>query len=236
MKTKKDLSLILACFNEGITLKESLKKIIEVLEATKYRWEIIAIDDCSRDSTYRNLKQFSENRKNFYVYKNRENLGRGGTVIMGLQKARGRIAGFIDVDLEVSAVYIPQFVRAIEDGADLAVATRIYKESLSSINRWILSKGYNLITRNLLHLNIKDTEAGYKFFDLEKMMKVIKKTRDKKWFFDTEIVAIAAKEKLKIVEIPVLFLRRNDKKSTVRIIPDTIAYLKAVYKFKSKRF
>lgn len=228
------LSLVLACFNEGPTLIQSLAKIIEVLESTKYQWEIIAIDDNSNDLTYQTLKKFSKNRKNFFVIKNEKNTGRGGTVALGIKKARGKVAGFIDVDLEVSAVYIPEFVRVIEKGADLAIATRIYRESWSSLNRWILSKGYGLLIRNFLALEIKDTEAGYKFFNRKKILPILEETKDKKWFFDTEIVARAVSKKMKVVEIPVLFLRREDKESTVNIIPDTIAYLKAIYNFKKQ--
>lgn len=227
-----DLSLVLACFNEGSTLSSSLLKIVEVLKSTRYNWEIIAIDDHSRDSTYNILKKFSGNKRSFKVFKNSANIGRGGTVMLGIKKARGKVAGFIDVDLEVSPVYIPQFVRAIEKGADLVIATRIYKESWSSINRWVLSKGYSLLIRNLLTLGIKDTEAGYKFFNRKKILPILEKIKDKKWFFDTEIVARAVNKKMRVVEIPVLFLRREDKKSTVRIIPDTWSYLKALLEFK----
>lgn len=232
---KVDLSLVLACFNEGPTLVRSLEKIVEVLDSTKYKWEIIAIDDCSKDNTLSILKKFAGKKKNVSVFANQKNIGRGGTVTQGLKKAKGKIAGFIDVDLEVSPIFIPEFARAIEKGADLAIATRIYKESFSSVNRWILSKGYTLITRMFLSLDIKDTEAGYKFFNLKKILPILKKTHDKKWFFDTEIVLISARNKLKIAEIPVLFLRRIEKKSTVRIIPDTLAYLKAIYLFKRRK-
>ena len=116
----------------------------------------------------------------------------------------------------------------------MVIATRIYKESLTSLNRWILSKGYNLLITKMLDLNIKDTEAGFKFFNRKKILPILKTVKDKKWFFDTEIIARAKTKKLKIVEIPVLFLRRHDKKSTVRIIPDILAYLKAIYLFKKQ--
>ena len=229
---KADISLVLACFNEGPTLRNSLQKIVDVLESTKCRYEIIAIDDASTDSTYAILKKFGQGNKKVSSYKNSENIGRGGTVILGIKKSQGEIAGFIDVDLEVSPVYIPQFIRAVEKGADLAVATRIYKESFSSINRWILSKGYSLLIRKILGLKIKDTEAGYKFFNRKKILPILNQVKDKKWFFDTEIIALAVRKKMKITEIPVLFLRRDDKKSTVRIIPDTWSYLKALLEFR----
>ena len=231
---KTDLSLILACFNEGPTLKHSLMQIVEMLESLKYNWEIIAIDDNSLDSTYQKLIEFSKTRKNISVFKNPFNIGRGGSVAQGIKKSKGEIVGFIDVDLEISPVYITQFIRAVENGAVLAIATRIYKESLTSLNRWVLSKGYNLLITKMLDLYIKDTEAGFKFFNRKKILPILKTVKDKKWFFDTEIIARANSKKLKIVEIPVLFLRRHDKKSTVRIIPDILAYLKAIYLFKKQ--
>lgn len=231
---KINVSLVLACYNEGPTLSLSLSKIIDTLKSIKYSWEIVAIDDSSRDSTYKTLKKFSKKIRNFYLYKNEINIGRGGTVVKGIKKARGEIVGFVDVDLEISSVYILEFVKAIEEGADIAIATRIYKEGLSSLNRWILSKGYTLLTKNFLDIDVKDTEAGYKFFRRKKILPILEITKDNKWFFDTEIIAVSLKEKLRIKEIPVLFLRRHEKKSTVRIIPDIIAYLKAIYEFKKQ--
>ena len=84
----------------------------------------------------------------------------------------------------------------------------------------------------ILDLKFKDTEAGYKFFNRKKILPILEKTKDKHWFFDTEIVARSYWSGLKIKEIPVLFIRRNDKASTVRLIPDTYAYLKALWNFK----
>ena len=98
--------MVLACFNEGPSLKDSLEQLIEMLESLKYEWEIIAIDDNSLDSTYQKLVKLSKTRKTISVFKNSSNLGRGGTVALGIEKARGEIVGFIDIDLEVSPVYI----------------------------------------------------------------------------------------------------------------------------------
>lgn len=231
---KIDVSLVLACYNEGPTLSQGLSKIKKVLDGTRYLWEMICIDDKSQDETSRLLEKFAKGKKNVRVFFHKKNVGRGGTVAEGIKKARGKVVGFIDVDLEVSPVYIPEFVRAVNGGADMAIATRIYQEEISALPRWLASKGYVLTVRSFLGLNYKDTEAGYKFFNRRKILPILKKTRDKKWFFDTEIVARSTWSGLKVEEISVLFLRRTDKKSTVRLIPDTIAYLKAVWAFKRK--
>lgn len=228
------LSLILACYNEGPTLATNLKKIKEVLDSTIYIWEIICIDDKSDDETYRILSSFAKGKKNVHIFKHETNIGRGGTVQDGIKIAKGDVVGFIDVDLEISPIYIPEFIRSVESGWDVVIATRIYKESLTSLFRWVLSKGYNQLTKYYLSLKFKDTEAGYKFFNQKKILGIVRETKDQGWFFDTEIVARSFYKKLKIKEIPVLFLRREDKQSTVRILHDTIAYLKAIVRFKKE--
>lgn len=232
MRNKYDLSLIVPCYNEGTTLTESLEKIVEVLNDSPYSWEMICIDDKSKDGTLRIINQFASGKTNIRVFAHRENVGRGGTVIEGIKKAMGRIVGYIDVDLEVSPVYIPEFIRMLNKGSDVVIGKRIYKENFFSVPRYIASRFYVYCINRLLKLNFEDTEAGYKFFLREKIVPVIKKVEDRRWFFDTEIVARSLWGGLKIDFIPVLFLRRKDKKSTVMLVPDIIKYVKSIIHFK----
>ncbi len=232
MKRNTVFSLVLACYNEGPTFLASLKKLRELLEDLPYGYEIICIDDASKDETLHTLTKFAKPYKNIRVISHKNNVGRGGTVKEGILMAKGKFVGYIDVDLEISAIYIPDFIRTLKKGADVVIAQRVYQENIGSMPRWLASKLYIILVRHLLDLPFKDTEAGYKFFKRSTIIAVLKRTRDKKWFFDTEIIARSHKSKLVIEEIPVLFMRRADKKSTVRLIPDTIAYIKAINKYK----
>ena len=98
---KPDLSLILALYNEGPTLPQSLNKIFEVLDESNLNYEIILIDDTSRDQTPELARKSIEGRNNCYFFKHEKNVGRGGTVSEGFGLAKGKVVGFIDVDLEV---------------------------------------------------------------------------------------------------------------------------------------
>jgi len=155
---QKELSLILACYNEGPTVVDSLAKIKQVLNNTKIKWEGICIDDKSSDNTLNLLKEFVKKNKEFKLITHKKNMGRGGTVAQGMLMSKAKVVGYIDVDLEVSAVYIPEFVEEVRKGSDVVVATRIYKEELASIVRWLASKGYLFIVKRFLGLNLKDTE------------------------------------------------------------------------------
>jgi len=236
MHYKYDLSLILPCFNEQEIFTDSLEQIIKVLNKTDWTWEIILVDDKSTDKTAslikKALKKYS--RYNISAIFHQKNLGRGKTVADGFMSSHGKILGFIDIDLETPAWYIPQFVESLNKDFDLAIAKRIYDLNPSNLLRWIFSKAYAHLVSKILNLPIVDTEAGYKFFKKSKIMPILKKCQDPHWFWDTEIVVFSLKAKLRLKSIPVVFIRRTDKTSTVRLFPDTLDYIYKLIKNYSK--
>jgi len=229
-----DLSVIIPCYNEEVILEESLRQLNAVMERTIYKYELIFIDDCSRDKTRELIKKLSEGKSYIRYIFHEKNIGRGGTVCEGIREAEGRIVGFLDIDLEVHARYIPSMVQSIEEGYDIATAYRLTYLRFDSIDRDLASKAYHFITRHYLKIPLNDTETGFKFFNREKILPVIEKTYDKRWFWDTEVMAIAYFNNLKIIEIPSLFIRRKDKKSTVRLWSDSLEYLRKVIQFKKR--
>lgn len=231
---KVEVSVILALYNEGPTLEKSVAKIVGVLKSLGRSWEIIFVEDKSTDATRKIIEGLVGQIKNTRVIYHRQNLGRGQSVADGIRVARGQICGYLDVDLEVSADYIPIFVEEIERGADMAVGRRFYEGGLKSLSRFLASKTYAMIVKFLLKIPIVDTEAGYKFARRTKILPIVRRVKDEKWFWDTEICARAFWTGLKISQVPVLFVRRNDKKSTVKLVPDTWAYITKIIKFRSQ--
>lgn len=235
-KTEYDLSIVIACYNEEPHLKECVREIKEVMNETVYNYELIFIDDCSQDKTREIIKEICLGKNNYSFYFHEKNVGRGGTVREGLLRARAKYTGFLDIDLEVHARYIPSMLIALEKGADLATAYRFYNLGqilTREIFRNILSYFYRIIVRKYLKIRVFDTETGYKFFNKETMEGLIRKTRNNYWFWDTEIMALSYYHRKKIKEIPCLFIRRPGKKSTVRLFSDVWRYLKALKKFKN---
>jgi len=235
METEKyDFSLILPCYNEKEIFIDSLERIVRVLDDTCNTWEIILIDDASKDNTRQlikaGLKKYS--RRAIKAFFHKTNQGRGKTVMNGVAKAEGKIVGFMDIDLEIGEWYLPIFIKTIAMGADMAIAWRIYDFNLYSLPRWVSSKGYSILRKLMIGLPYKDTESGYKFFNRKKILPVIKKCRCKGWFWDTEILARAYQSGLKVKEIPVAFIKRADKTSTVKLIPDSFRYIKNLINFK----
>ncbi len=226
-----DLSVILTGYNEGDGLLENLNKVKRILESTRYSWEMILFDDKSKDSTPEVFSDFAKTDKRVRAFFHKRNKGRGGTVIDAIEKARGEIVGYIDTDLELAPVHIPEFVSDIKSGADLAVATRIYTVGATNLIRAVLSKGYVFLVHKLLGIKLKDTEAGFKFFNRKKILPILSKIEDRRWFFDTEIVTRSVWAGLVVSEIPVIYLRKPEKQSSVNLVSDSIDYFKKLWLF-----
>ena len=230
------LSLVVACYNEGPRLADNVATIRRTLDATCWDYELIFIDDASADETPQTLRRIVDGDPRAALHLHDRNVGRGGTVAEGLRLARGTVAGFIDVDLEVHARYIPSMVLAIlEDGYDVATAHRIYKFRLTpgAVVRWVLSAGYRRLARLALGSPFKDTETGYKFFRREVLLPVLDRCEDRHWFWDTEVMLEACRAGLRVTEIPALF-RRQREGSSLRVFGDTWYYVGALRRYRRR--
>lgn len=229
------LSLVIACYNEEQILLESFAEIRETLLELKRPFEVLFVDDVSRDRTRELLERIAgENRDlELRVILHDVNQGRGATVSDGFRAARGEIAGYLDVDLEVHCRYIPSLVRAIEKGADLATVRRIYAFQLRSLDRYFMSRGYSWLVRTLLKTRLHDTETGFKFFRREKLLPVLAATRDPGWFWDTEFMIRAERSGCVIREIAGAYIRRSNKTSTVVGLRDSIDYFVRLLRFRA---
>ena len=230
------LSLVLACYNEAEHLETSFAEIRDTLEQTRWPYEIIFVDDLSRDRTREILRAIvaAHPALDLRLLLHDVNRGRGTTVADGFRVARGEIAGYLDVDLEVHSRYVPSLVRAIEGGADVATVRRIYAFQIRVLDRYFMSRGYSFLVRRLLGLPFHDTETGYKFFRRETVVPLLDEIEDGGWFWDTEFMARAARRGLKVAEIPGAYVRREDKTSTVRGLPDSALYFRQLLRFRRK--
>lgn len=228
-----DVSIVIACYNEENLLSDSVDFLTSVLDDSILSWEVVFVDDSSTDGTREVIASLVRKNKNFRALYHDQNQGRGKTVRDGIAIAKGSVVGFLDIDLEVSPVYVPSFVRMILDGtADVVTGLRVYREALSSLHRAILSRGYSWLVRTTLGIPLRDTETGYKFFNRKKILPILHKTRHNGWFWDTEIMAFAYYKGFIIREEPVLFMRRFDKQSSVRLLRDTVDYMKSLIAFR----
>lgn len=231
-----DLSVIIATYNEAVYLEGNVASLRAVLDQTKYSYELVFIDDLSKDGTADIVRRVAALhpdtcRTVFHC----TNVGRGATVAEGVTISRGRFVGFIDIDLEIHPGYIPALVLALQQGHDVATAWRISKFDIRRFFRTILSHGYSMLSRRVLGHDLVDTETGCKFFVRKAILPVLDRVQNKGWFFDTEIMLEAAAAGCRIVEIPCVFRHRRDSASTVRVWSDTWRYLVELYRYRRRQ-
>lgn len=233
-----DLSLVLACYNEEPILAESIQEIVSVLDATRFTYELILVDDGSRDRTPALIEELAEKYRDTVAIRtllHDRNTGRGGAVRDGMLLGRGEVVGFLDVDLEVHVVHVLPALLAIRRGADVVVGKRVYRPRWRAPHRYLMTKGYAWLVRRLLRLrDASDTEAGFKFFRRARLLPLLAQCRETGWFWDTEIMALADVSGLLVTEIPVLYERQAKKRSTVRPLHDSLDYLVRLWRFRTR--
>jgi glycosyltransferase AglD len=228
------LSVVVACYNEEQHLAQSFAWLHETLEDLHAPYEVVFVDDVSRDRTRDVIATIVQSypKTAIQVLLHEKNKGRGATVTDGFRAARGEITGYLDIDLEVHARYIPALVKAIKNGADVATVRRIYAFQLRALDRYFMSRGYSWLVRHLLQTKVLDTETGYKFFKREKLLPVLDEIHDPGWFWDTEFMIRAERHGLSVVEVPGAYIRRWDKTSTVSGLRDSVAYFAKLWAFR----
>jgi glycosyltransferase involved in cell wall biosynthesis len=231
-----DLSLVVPCYQEAGHLRESVAAVVETLDATRLDYEIVFVDDASRDTTRSVIEEICATRPRCRALFHPENRGRGAAFKTGYAASCGRVTGFLDIDLEVAPHYIPPLFRLVDGkGFDVATGYRHYLlRQTGALHRHFASQAYRFVCRILLGFGIRDSETGCKFFRRETATQVVLGSESDGWFWDTEVLARAALADLRIVEMPVLFLRRSDKRSTVRLLRDARAYLVELHRFRGK--
>ena len=229
-----DLSLVIPCYNEARHLRASVGAVVEVLQSTPWSWDIVFVDDGSADDTRALIREIcAADRRCRYVFHDR-NRGRGAAFKTGFAASTGRVTGFLDIDLEVHARDIPRLVAEMErSDADVVTGRRHYVlRQTGGLHRVAASWAYRRLSNFLLSLDLEDSETGCKFFRRDSAGPIVLGSDNDGWFWDTEVMARARLAGLRIEEVPVKFVRRADKTTTVRFWRDSWHYLRALHDFR----
>jgi glycosyltransferase involved in cell wall biosynthesis len=231
-------TLVITTYREADVLAGSLPRIAAALRALDRPAELVFVDDGSGDGTAAfvesQLPGLADLSPRLLLHA--RNRGRGAALRTGFSAARGRAAGYLDLDLEVDVAHLPALLSALDAGADAAIGRRTYVRTRRGFDlRTFLSLGYRRLSRLVLRHGLSDTEAGFKAFRATALARLLPHAREDGWFFDTESVMLARLAGLRIAEVPVEFRRRTDKVSTVRVARDVLRYLVALHRFTRRR-
>jgi len=233
----KFLSVVIPVYNKGKIIEYILRENYRYLEAQRYNFEIIVIDDASTDDTHSILKL--NKYPNICVITNPKNMKKGYSVKRGVLASKGKYILITDADYAYPISQLPRFIKTLEEGYDIAIGCRVLKDSTYTMHpslfpyvyiRHLISRLFNLIVRTFI-VNILDTQCGFKCFKGEVAKNIFNKQLLNDFSYDVEILYIAKKYNYKIKELPVEFIYKKEP-TTVKLIRDGIKMLIDLFRIK----
>ncbi len=204
-KSKPEVTFITPVFNEAGTLTDVIQRLQEAVRPSGYSYEIIVIDDGSKDDTKIRMAGYAQFDSHVRFISNGKNMGKGFALRVGFSHALGERIVWLDGDGEIDARQVGRFAGALAGGADLVIASKWHPLSRVEmpIFRKILSRGYNTLVRLLTGLPISDTQTGLKAIRKDALMSMLSGLTVKRYAFDVELLLLARLQHLKIMELPV---------------------------------
>jgi glycosyltransferase involved in cell wall biosynthesis len=167
-------------------------------------YEIIVVDDGSRDDTLKKARRYAGRNGHVKVVSYGENAGKGHAVKTGFMQTNGNVVIFADSDMEIDLRTISKYLDALKHG-DIVIASKRHRDSRvdTPISRRFLSSVFNGLVRVLTGVPLKDTQSGLKAMKKSAFVNIIPRLAVKRYAFDVELLAVANLHGLKIVEMPV---------------------------------
>lgn len=160
------LSVVIPFLNEAESLPELVQWIEKVMISNNFTYEIILVDDGSKDGSWNFVQQICSEKQNIKAIKFRRNYGKSAALNEGFRQAQGDVIITMDADLQDSPDEIPGLYKMIsEDGCDIVSGWK--KKRHDPISKTIPSKLFNRVTRNMSGIHIHDFNCGLKAYKNE---------------------------------------------------------------------
>lgn len=223
MHTRPTVSVVIPAYNEERRLEPTLEKVDAFFSARPGGYEIIVVDDGSRDRTAACAAEFKPRQGRVRLLHNRRNRGKGASVRRGAAAARGETILFTDADLSTPIEDYPRLAAAAARGADAAIGSRAVRGANVAepqpLYRTLMGKFFNLLVQLVLLPGLHDTQCGFKLFRRGAARRIFARQTIPGFGFDVEILYIARRLGLRIAEVPVEW--RNSPASKVSPVRDS---------------
>jgi glycosyltransferase involved in cell wall biosynthesis len=225
------ISIVIPAYNESRRIKPTLEKILAYVAQQGWDAEIIIVNDGSRDNTAEIIHGYAQDHRIVRLIENPGNRGKGFSVRNGMLNARGDLMLFTDADLSAPIEEAPKLFDAIANGADIAIGSRWLRAELQterqSLQRQLFGRAFNLALRILLGVRFKDTQCGFKAFNRRAVEAVFWQQQIERWGFDPELIFLAQRKGLSVVEIPVQWAHEeggsiNPLRDGIRMVLDIL--------------
>jgi glycosyltransferase involved in cell wall biosynthesis len=161
-----DISVIIPLYNEEESLPELSTWIGRVMAENQFRYEVIMVDDGSKDNSWAVASEISTKNPAFKAIRFARNYGKAAALHTGFEAALGKVVITMDADLQDSPDEIPELYKMITEG-NLDVVSGWKKKRHDPLSKTIPTRLYNAVTRYVSGVNLKDFNCGLKAYKLE---------------------------------------------------------------------
>ncbi len=215
------LSIIVPAYNEEMRLPPSLDKIAAFLRQQPYRSEVVVVENGSTDDTSGAVERFVREQiraeEQFQVRLLHSKPGKGAAVKTGMLAGRGDYLFICDADLAMPIEEISKFLPTGSNPQpyDIAIASR---EAAGAVRynepayRHIMGRVFNFLVQVLAVSGIQDTQCGFKCFTRKAAQHIFPLQQIDGWGFDVELLYIARRKNLRMIEVPIHWYFSNDSR------------------------
>lgn len=196
--------------------RENLHAFLDALFAVAPQVDVLIVDDNSPDGTGALADEVAARDPRVHVRHRAGKLGLGTAYLEGFQWALAQgydVVFEMDTDLSHDPRYVPEFIRAIEAGADVVIGSRNIPGG--GVEGWgpgrhFVSKGGSVYARTILGLDVRDLTSGYKAFTRDALQRIdLGGVKSNGYSFQIELTYRAVLRGMRVAEVPILFVDRR---------------------------
>ena len=216
-------SIVVPLFNEEETIPQLYVKIVDVMGSIGEPFEIVFVDDGSKDGTYRLLSQIARDDERVVVVRLRRNFGQTAALKAGFDHSRGEIIISMDGDLQHDPAEIPRFLEKMREGYDIVSGWRVQRAD-AWLTRQLPSYVANRIMAKLSRVDLHDFGTTFKAYRREILSEIHLYGELHRF-----IPALASWAGASVAEIPITNVQRKNGKSnygisrTIRVFLDLLS-------------
>lgn len=221
------LSVIIPAYNEEKRISGTLTDVCAYLSGKPYEWEVIVVDNRSKDDTAHVAARHANTCPQIKVVSEPRG-GKGYAVQKGMLEARGQYRLFMDADNSTTINHLDAMVPYLSQGYDVVIGSiavkgaKVMHGGEEPLWRVILGKLGNKWIQLFAVWGIKDTQRGFKIFTAKAADDIFPRVTIGKWGFDIEALTIARIHGHRIKEVPVAWSNDPDSKVTIWTYPQVL--------------
>jgi dolichyl-phosphate beta-glucosyltransferase len=229
-----DVSIVVPAYNEERRLPPTLIDMIDYFDRQSFTYEIVVVDDGSRDGTGEVVKKFERVREQVKLIQLPKNQGKGHAVRLGVLNTRGKTILFADADGATPIGEFSKLYSAIQSGSEIVIGSRALTSTdtkvSTSVHRRLLGRIFNRWVNTVLLPDITDTQCGFKMFSRNTAQFLFKNQSSDRFSFDVELLYIARKAAIPVKEVAINW--NNIPGSKVNLVVDSLKMLRDVLRFR----